>query len=512
MAELIGGVGIAGSIGYIIYKYLTTPYQWPEKPKTVTIIGAGFSGICLGIKLKERGIPFEIFEKSGKAGGTWFDNIYPGSGCDVPSYLYSYSFAQLSWKRKWSKQDEILKYLNDVIEQFGIEKYINYNCEIMCCKFLENQGVWEVQKKNGEKFYSHVVVSAVGQLNQPNFPNIEGIDSFKGESFHTARWNSNVQLENKRVGIIGNGASAIQIIPEVAKVVKDLTIFQRTPSYIDEKNDYFYPPWMLFLFNYVPLVRTLYRIGLYISFEMYYLFLQRGKLNERVSDFFQKKMKTLSAAHLHDTVIPAYLLGCKRILISSDYFPAIQRENVHLVNAPVTRITETGLIAGDQACDFDVIIYATGFKASNFLSTFSVSGLASASLHEAWGEKPHGFWGMSVPNFPNFFVMYGPTTNLVHNSIIFMIECQANYIRDAIDTLQDPNLKYLHLKQSVMDDYLTDCYATMEKSVFTTECGSWYKTASGLVVVNSPFSTLKFWWNTSFNGFTTKHYNLIKRN
>merc|ERR1712137_392064 len=287
----------------------------------VTIIGAGISGICAAIKLKEAGIPFQILEKSAEFGGTWLDNIYPGSGCGVPSFLYSFSFApNYKWSRKWSKQQEILNYIRDIAARYKLYDHVQFGCDVQSAEF--NDGKWKIQyvKDNQpQSIQSEGVICSVGQLNQPNTPNFKGQELYQGERFHSARWNTDFDPTGKTVAIIGNGASAIQIIPELVPKVKELIIFQRTPSYFESKNDYHYYSWVKLMFETVPLTAWIYRTWLYLSLEFNWLFLGQGRLNLWLSQLYQSKIRNQLDPSLRDYAVPKYRIGCKRILISNDY-------------------------------------------------------------------------------------------------------------------------------------------------------------------------------------------------
>lgn len=472
----------------------------------VVIIGAGVAGICAAIKLKEKGIPFEIHEKKQNIGGTWNDNIYPGSGCDIASFLYSFSFEpNLNWTRKWASQKEILKYLQNVVDKYQLQKYIHFNSEITEAIFDIKTGLWDFTTKSENKFSSRWVICSTGQLNLPKYPTIPGIDSFKGPNFHSAHWNYDVDLTGKSVGVVGNGASAIQFIPPISKQVKELFIFQRTPSHIDSKDDFEYSKFSRFLFNYCPFYATLYRWGLYWSYEILWIFLRKGSLNNSITKLYVGRIKQrINNPEKEEVLIPKYNLGCKRILISNDYFPAVNQDHVHLLYSPVDEIVEDGIICNETKYPLDVIIYATGFQSHKFLFPMKFQGLDGVTLEQVWGGNAFAYWGITVPRFPNFFITYGPTTNLAHNSIIFMVECQVNYIVQAIEATKRGKHRFISLKQDVMDKYLEDAREALENTVFVTDCGGWYKTPTGAIINNSSFSTLAYWWNT--RKFSLKKY------
>lgn len=510
-------LGLFSSISILtLYKYLKKPFfnknDFDINEEKVVIIGAGISGICAAIKLQENGIPFEIYEKKGEFGGTWLDNIYPGSGCDVPSFLYSFSFApNLSWSRKWATQEEIMKYLKYLAKTYKLYDNIHFYSEIEQATFNENTNKWIINIKNkpNDVITCKWLICSTGQLNYPNIPPIKGRELFKGESFHSARWNYNVDLTDKTVAVIGNGASAIQFVPRICNDVNKLFIFQRTPSYIDAKNDYKYPKWAHFMFKYIPFTALIYRWYLYISLELLWPFLKQGKMNKLLSNLFLKHMKkSIENKDLQDKILPNYLLGCKRVLISNDYIPAISQDNVNIICGSVDEINENSVISNNITYPVDIIIYGTGFKTSKFLYPIKIKGLNGILLDSIWGKYPHAFWGLTIPNIPNFFITYGPTTNLAHNSIIFMIECQCNYIINAIVQSKKQNIEYISLKSNTLTKYLSNVNNSVKQTVFATNCGSWYKTEDGELINNSPFSTIYYWWNTCFK---ITDYNIKKK-
>ncbi|MEQ8267711.1 MAG: NAD(P)/FAD-dependent oxidoreductase [Parvibaculum sp.] len=483
-----------------------------KRPLSVAILGAGAAGLCIAIKLQKAGIDgFTIFEKAASVGGTWRDNTYPGSGCDVPSMLYSYSFEpKPDWSRKFAPQPEIVEYFEGVARKYRLLPHIRFNTEIAEARFDEAAGLWRLRAANGEEFEAHVLVSGVGQLNRPAFPKIEGLNDFKGKAFHSARWDHEVDLAGKRVGVIGNGASAIQFVPEIAPKVGHLTIFQRTPNWCVPKPDRPYTEWEKKLFRAFPWLVRAQRYLTWLTLERNYLaFVQDswfGKLFERAS---LKEME----AHIQDPALrrkltPDYPAGCKRILLTNDWFPALARDNVHVETARIAQVTENAVKTEDGATHpVDVLIYATGFESTDFLAPMKITGRGNADLNQVWAHGAEAHRGVAVAGFPNFFMLYGPNTNLGHNSIIFMIECQANYIAQCIEALQNARLRYLDVRKDAMESFNRTLQKDMQKTVWAAGCSSWYKTADGKVTNNWSSFTAKYWWEMRHPDFA--EYTLV---
>jgi len=467
----------------------------------VAIIGAGISGICLGIKLKEAGIDsFTIFEKSDGVGGTWRDNSYPGSGCDVPSMLYSFSFElKTDWSRKFSEQAEILAYLEHCTEKYGLRPHIRFHTEIVEARFEETLGRWNLFMLDGNTHRAHVLVSAVGQLNRPHYPTIDGLDGFQGKTFHSARWNHQHDLGGERVAVIGNGASAIQFIPRIAPVVRTLHVFQRSPNWMIPRLDRPYRTWEKRLFTRVPAIARLLRFLTWARLEARWpAFSKNSRLGRKLAQFAVADMQThVSDPELEKVLVPEYPVGCKRILISDDYYPALERENVEMVTSPITRITADAIETGDGATwPVETIIFATGFESTEFLAPMNIHGLGTATLADAWRHGAEGYLGIALAGFPNFFMLYGPNTNLGHNSIIFMVELQVAYAMACINRLMVRDLKYLDLHADAMVRYNDAVQRSLRDSVWSAGCKSWYKTAAGKITNNWPHSTITYRWRT----------------
>ncbi|MEM1404848.1 MAG: NAD(P)/FAD-dependent oxidoreductase [Pseudomonadota bacterium] len=468
----------------------------------VIIIGAGMSGICMGIKLQERGIHnFVILEKSPDVGGTWHDNTYPGACCDVPSLLYSYSFApNPDWSHRFSPHDEIKAYFRRCAEQAGLTPKLRLNTAVSSAQWIEEHGHWVVTLADGERLTARSVVSALGQLNLPNIPDFEARDSFGGHSFHSARWDHDFDLSGKRVAVIGNAASALQFIPHVASQAAQLYVYQRSANYIIKRNDRAYKSWEKWIFRHVPFAQKLVRGLIYLRGEwVFYPVLRNNahrllKLWEKWCDDYRGG--EISDPKLRESLTPDYRLGCKRILMSDDYYEAFRRNHVELVTSPITGMGTEGVRAEDgEERPVDLIIYGTGFNTSAMHGAVEYIGEDGISLQEAWHDGAEAYRGVSTHGFPNFFMLYGPNTNLGSNSIIFMVERQANFVIDCVDKLLKHDLRALDINDRVQRAYNERMQGELAQTVWVTSCDSWYKNAAGKVVNNWPRSTLNYWWH-----------------
>ncbi len=468
----------------------------------VVIIGAGMSGICLGIKLRERGIHnFLILEKSSALGGTWHDNSYPGACCDVPSVLYSYSFApNPDWTRRFSPQEEIRAYFQRCAEQAQLTSKLRLNTTVQSARWQEQEGHWRVTLDGGERVTARSLVSALGQLNLPHIPEFLGQDTFAGHSFHSARWDHDYDLTGKRVAVIGNAASALQFIPRIAAQVKQLYVYQRSANFIIKRNDRPYKSWEQWVFRYVPFAQKLMRGLIYLRGEwvLYPVLRNRAnwlrKLWEKWCEYYRNR--EISDPELRARLTPDYRLGCKRILISDDYYQAFQQPGVELVTSPISGMGPEGVRTEDaEERPVDLIIYGTGFKASAMHSAVDYRGEGGISLQHAWQHGAEAYRSVAVHGFPNFFMLYGPNSNLGSNSIIFMVERQANYVVDCLLELLGHELRALQVKGHVQHAYNERMQEDLAQTVWVTSCHSWYKNAAGKVTNNWPRSTLSYWWH-----------------
>ncbi|MEQ9505362.1 MAG: NAD(P)/FAD-dependent oxidoreductase [Hyphomonas sp.] len=487
----------------------------------VLIIGAGMSGIASAIALKEAGVAFEILEKNPEVGGTWHDNTYPGCRVDNPNHLYSYSFeADHAWPQHFSTQDQLLAYFKGVAKKHDLYKHIRFNTEVLGAAWDEQAATWTVRTrtKGGkeEVLVSNAVISAVGQLNQPKLPDIEGRDSFKGPAFHSARWDHSVKLDGKRVGVIGTGCSAVQFVPEIAPKVEHLTVFQRTAGWLAPTPDYHdrITDGKHVLLADVPFYQVWYRFFLFIAMADGPLaFLIKDPTYDRldyapnadaamlragVEQYIREQ--TEGRPDLTAALTPNFHMSGKRSIRDNGVWAAaLKRDNVTMETSGIDRITETGIRMKDgRDLEFDALIYGTGFKASDFLVPMEVKGKGGKSLHDVWGGDARAYLGLTLPGYPNFFIMYGPNTNIVVNgSIIFFSECEANYIVSMVKTLQDKKAKAFEVKQDVFDTFNAEVdAANAEMPWGYAEANTWYRNAHGRVAQNWPFRLIDYWNRT----------------
>ena len=487
----------------------------------VLIIGAGMSGLLSAIRLQQAGIGFEIIEKNPDVGGTWLENTYPGCRVDNPSHLYGYSFEpNHAWPMHYSTQPVLRDYFKDCADKYGLRPHIRFNTEVLEARFDEAAKAWRVKirRPDGgeETLVASAVISAVGQLNQPKLPDIPGRDSFKGAAFHSARWRHDVELKGKRVACIGTGASAFQFVPEIAPEVAALKVFQRTPPWLGPTPDYHdkVSPGEQWLLEHVPYYEKWYRFwlfwmltdGLYEgvkgdpAYEGPPTAVSEANAMMRAVLIEAIRPQTEGAPGLLDKVIPTYPLGGKRSVRDNGvWIAALRRPNVELITEPIKAITPEGIVTADGALHaVDVIIYGTGFAASDFLRTFKIYGRGGVELHDQWAGDARAYLGMTVPNFPNLFVIYGPNTNIVVNgSIIFFSECSVRYIVGALQLLAETGHQTLEPKPEVHDAFNAKVdEANRWMAWGAPQVNSWYKNAKGRVSQNWPFPLVDYWTAT----------------
>lgn len=488
--------------------------------RRVLIIGAGMSGLLTGIRLAQAGVEFTILEKNPEVGGTWFENSYPGCRVDNPNHMYSYSFERSAWPYHYSTADVLLDYFKGVADRHGLRPHIRFGTEVKEARWDEGASSWRVSVRatdgREETLVADAVVSAVGQLNQPKYPDIPGVGAFQGPAFHSARWDHSVELTGKRVAVIGTGASAFQFVPEIAPKVAELEVFQRTPPWLGPTPNYHDPvaagkQWLI---EHVPMYGKWYRFYLFWLMTDGILEAVRvdegysgpkgavGEANAMLRGMLEEKIKEqlVGAEHLIANVIPEYPFGGKRSLRDNGvWIEALKRPNVHLVTEPIAEITATGVRTKDGAGHpADVLIYGTGFHASDFLRTLKVVGRGGRELHERWSGDARAYLGMTVPEFPNFFILYGPNTNIVVNgSIIFFSECSVRYVIGCLELLARTGSAAMEVKEDVHDALNAKIDAQNARMAWgSPEVSSWYKNATGRVSQNWPFPLVDYWQAT----------------
>ncbi len=455
----------------------------------VAIVGAGFSGIGMGIALKRAGIPFTIFDRAEEVGGVWHYNTYPGAACDIPSALYSFSFEQRrSWTHPCSSHADIKAYLGECVDAYGLRSHLRLGTEIADASWDGEQARWALRTVAGETIVASSVIFACGQLSRPAWPSIPGQDRFQGHSFHSAEWDHDVDLRGKRVAVIGTGASAIQFVPAIAPEVGRLDVYQRSASYLLPRRNNAYADWARTAIARIPPLQWVRRQTLYHFCEATTVGLTGPPALSKPIQWWSEGFRRLRVrdAELRRKLTPDYPIGCKRILFSSKYYPALQRENVDLIVDPIREVTERGVVTADgQEREVDVIVYGTGFRTHDFVAPVRVSGVNGQDLQQSWAGGAEAHHGMAVSGFPNMFVLYGPNTNLSVGSIIVMIEAQVGYVRQAIEHLGRTGTAAVDVRADVQAASNAAIQRDFEGTVWTA-CDSWYRNAQGRVVSNWP--------------------------
>ncbi|MGZ8745428.1 MAG: flavin-containing monooxygenase [Nocardioides sp.] len=466
------------------------------------IIGAGFAGLCAAIKLQEDGErDFAVIERGADVGGTWRDNTYPGAACDIPSQLYSFSFApNPDWSSSYSPQPEIQAYLKKVAERSGTLDRFVFDTSVEGAEWDGAEQRWTVRTSGGTWSARTLIVGA-GALSEPKLPQIDGIDTFQGALFHTAQWDHSVDLAGKRVAVIGTGASAIQVVPELQKTLQatdgGLDVYQRTAPWVIPRNDRTYGPLEKQALRHLPGLQKLYRTGVYWSKEV---LVPAFTLWPRISAPAQKQAlanikKGIEDAELREKVTPHFTFGCKRVLISSDYYPALAAANVDLVTDPIAKVTGNAIVTADGTeREIDVLVVATGFYTTELPIAEQVVGRHGLSLADQWRDSGMAAYkGTTVPNFPNLFFIVGPNVGLGHSSMVFMIESQVAYIRDALKTMRKGGHDVVEVDQAETDSYNAALQGRMKRTVWSAGgCDSWYLDEHGKNTTLWPRSTLDF--------------------
>ncbi|WP_127781821.1 NAD(P)/FAD-dependent oxidoreductase [Rhodococcus sp. X156] len=459
-----------------------------RKP-TALIIGTGFGGIAAAIEIGTAGYDYTVLEKADDVGGVWRENTYPGAGCDIPSPLYSFSYdPNPEWPKRFSLQPDILAYLQRTATKHGVRERTHFGVEVTSAEFDAAAGQWRVHTSTGETFSADVLVPAVGQLSRPAMPRIPGIDTFTGHSFHSARWDHSRDLTGDRVAVIGTGASAVQLVPQIQPRVSHLSLFQRSAPFVLPRPDRTYTRAHHAAFRRLPTTQLLGRGTVWALAEAMTLgFTTVPALGAAIRQTCLTHLRmTVRDKTLRAKLTPGYPVGCKRVLFSSNYLPALTQRNVEVVTDAITEITPRGVRTADGAeHEVDTIIYGTGFTATEFLAPMTITGLDGQQLSEHWRDGARAYLGMTVPGFPNLFLMYGPNTNLGAGSIVYMQECQARYLRQAMRRLEVGGPGYLDVRPEVEERFDAEIQGRVQGGVWTL-CDSWYRNPSGRVTANWP--------------------------
>lgn len=465
---------------------------------TVAIIGTGFSGLGMAIKLKEAGIDdFVVLERGENVGGTWRDNHYPGAACDVPSHLYSFSFEpKTDWSRAFAQQPEIRAYLDHCADKYDIRRHIIFNTRVVEAHFNEAEGRWHGRASDGSTLTAKYVVAGIGALSNPAIPKLKGIENFKGEAFHSANWRHDVDLAGKKVAVIGTGASAIQFVPAIQPKVGHLTLVQRTAPWVLPKPDRAFSDLEKTAFDKLPLARDAYRSFLYLRFESQAV---AFSLNPKLMTFAKRMglhniRKAIKDEKLRDAVTPDYLPGCKRILMSNDYYPALAQPNVTVANAGVKEVREHSIVLSDgREVEVDAIIYGTGFAVHDYLGGMKIRNRDGEDLGTLWKDGAEAYNGTVVSGCPNMFMLMGPNTGLGHNSMVYMIESQVRYALKAILFGEKNGMGIMDVRRGVQDSFNAKIQERLNKAVWATGgCQSWYLNESGKNSTLWPGFTFEF--------------------
>lgn len=447
----------------------------------VIIIGAGVSGILMGIKLRERGWrDFVILEKAQTLGGTWRDNVYPGVACDVPAHVYVYSFApNPAWKTRYAKGPEIWDYYHDAARRYGVLPHIEYGKDVADCAF-DGAG-WTVTTSDGGSYNADIVITAAGRLRDPKMPDIPGMESFAGPSFHTARWDRSVSLTGKRVGIIGAGSSAVQMLSNIAEDVAQVTLFQRTPQWVMPVEDTPVPWWKRLAYRLFPgHLRATYRRMLDFSNERGALAFDVPEARAGRDQMCVDALQSIRDPELRAKLTPDYAVGCKRLVMSNKWFDAVQRSNVAIVTDPIEKVEPAGVATADGSLhEVDVLVYATGFDAHAYIRPMRLTGEGGATLDEVWSDLPLTYRSVMIPRMPNLFLLNGPSSPGGSASIVGIVETQVAYIFQLLERVVADNVA-IAPREEVAREWLGEVRERARKSVWGTGgCQSWYLDASG---------------------------------
>ena len=481
----------------------------PNNPPTqnvrhvdVAIAGAGFGGLAMAIQLQKHGMnDYLILEKKGEVGGAWRDNHYPGAACDVQSHMYSFSFETKSdWTKRYAPWNEIQQYILDTVKKYKLREKILFNQEVDSAVFNDGIGKWVIKTKGGETIIARHWVLASGPLHVPAIPDIKGLDQFKGKVMHSAEWDHRYDLTGKKVASIGTGGSAIQYVPEIAPKVGQMHVFQRTPAWVIPRDERKYSAFRKALFKALPVTQTLHRWRCYWTNESR-LWPILNPWMARIGEGLLKKFISYQVKDpaLVKKLTPDYTLGCKRILISNKWYPTFNRPNVELVTDNISHFTEDGIVTKDgKERKLDCVILGTGFIVDPriYMKNFELRGRHGHTVQEDWKVSPTSYYGITTANYPNMYQLVGPHTGLGHNSIIFMIEAQVDYIIQCIQLVKQKGADYIDVKPEAMTRFLGEMTQALKGTVWSSGCKSWYQTADGINFAIWPKSTWRYWLET----------------
>ena len=478
----------------------------------IAIIGTGFAGLGMAIRLKEEGIhDFVVLERAEDVGGTWRANTYPGCACDVPSHLYSFSFAlNPDWSRTYSPQPEIWDYLRDCSRRFGVEPHIRYRHDVAGAAWDEDEQVWRLDTSQGP-LTAQVLIAGMGPLAEPSFPDIPGLDSFEGSAFHSAEWDHDHDLTGERVAVIGTGASAIQLVPQIQPKVSSLKVFQRTPPWVMPHSDRPITSFERRLYRLFPPAQRLVRSLVYWGRELLVPGFVKDQRLMKVPELLARRhlQKQVPDPDLRAKVTPDYMIGCKRILPSNKWYPALMQPNVELVTGGIREVKAHSIVAADGSeHEVDTIVFGTGFHVTDMPIGQKVRGRGGRLLDDAWKGSPQAYLGATIAGFPNLFTLIGPNTGLGHNSMVFMIESQLGYVLGALRHMERNGLAAIDVRREAQDAYNAEIQARMPGTVWMSGCASWYIDENGRNTTIWPDFTWKFRRRTA--AFDPAQYEVVQ--
>ncbi len=452
-----------------------------ERP-SIAVVGGGFGGVGAAAMLKRDGYDdVTVFEKGERVGGVWHRNTYPGAACDVPSHLYEFSFAPNRWSRRYAPQAEIQAYVEGVARRFGVLDRIRTGTEVSSASWDERRGKWALET-SGERHEADVLLTACGQLSVPKTPPIPGLDGFDGPAFHTADWRHDIDLDGKRVAVIGTGCSAIQVVPAIQPIAQRVDVYQRSPGWTLPKMDYAYPEWAHALFRRVPALRRLDRASIFAFHELAAAALTRQRwLLPAFRALGRRQIKiAIEDPELRRRVTPADEFGCKRVMLTDEWYPALARPNVELVAEGIEAVTAAGILdTGGVERPADVLVFATGFASHDFVAPMEIVGSSGRTLEEEWGEVPRAYLGLSVRGFPNMFLLYGPNTNGGSGSVINTLECGIDHVLAALHGMERARARRIEVVPAAVEGFDRELRTALAKTVWHSGCTSWYVDENG---------------------------------
>jgi cation diffusion facilitator CzcD-associated flavoprotein CzcO len=454
-----------------------------DRSRSVAVVGGGFAGVAAAVMLRREGYAnVTVFERGEHVGGVWNHNTYPGAACDVPSHLYEFSFApNPHWSRRYAPQAEIQAYVEDVARRYGVLERVRTGVEVQGARWDGARGKWTLATSEGEHV-ADILITACGQLSVPKVPAIPGLEGFAGPAFHTAEWRHDVELAGKRVAVIGTGCSAIQTVPAIQSKVAQLDVYQRSPGWTIPKMDFAYGPRTQRLFERVPLLQRLDRTAIFAFMELGALGMtgQRWLLGGFRALGRRQIDSAISDPELRAKVTPSDEVGCKRIMLTDEWYPTLAKPNVELVTDPIAAVTAGGIRTADgRERAADVLVLATGFQTHGFVAPMEIRGEGDRTLAEAWGQVPRAYLGMSVPDFPNMFLLYGPNTNGGTGSVIYTIEAGVSHVIAALGELESARAERIEVRREAAEQFDRELRAALKGTVWHSGCTNWYVDEQG---------------------------------